>query len=139
MCEKLDFAKIILQNGALLTIKNLQHKSPIEIAISNKKLSSMKTMMYHEKTMDKFWRSSNPFALFFWKQQSETSLILLQSVASLIGKDEKGNIAMELSLKWNGMEVFKTIVAFQQWRKRSWESIPSANIINVFQKIFCNN
>ena len=54
MCEKLDFAKIILQNGALLTIKNLQHKSPIEIAISNKKLSSMKTMMYHEKTMDKF-------------------------------------------------------------------------------------
>ena len=50
----LDFAKILLQNNALLTIKNQQRKTPIEIAKSNKKLISMKSMMFHEKTMDKF-------------------------------------------------------------------------------------
>ena len=48
------------------------------------------------------------------KSNLETSLILLQSGVSLIDKDEKGNIAMESSLKWIQMEVFKTIVAFQQ-------------------------
>ena len=45
--EKLDSAKILLQNGALLTIKNQQHKTPFEVALSNKKLSSMKLMMFH--------------------------------------------------------------------------------------------
>ena len=48
------------------------------------------------------------------KSNLETSSILLQSGVFLIDKDEKGNIAMESSLKWNRMEVFKTIVAFQQ-------------------------
>ena len=48
------------------------------------------------------------------KRNLEMSLILLQSGISLIDKDGKGNIAMELSLKWNRMEVFKTIAAFQQ-------------------------
>ena len=48
----------------------------------------------------------------------EMSLILLQSGISLIDKDGKGNIAMELSLKWNQMEVFKTIVAFQKMNKK---------------------
>ena len=43
----------------------------------------------------------------------ETSLIILQSGASLIDKDEKGNNAMESSLEINGIEVFKAIVAFQ--------------------------
>ena len=52
--EKLNFAKVLLQNGALLTIKNLQHETPIEVAMSNKKLSSMKSMMFREKTMGKF-------------------------------------------------------------------------------------
>ena len=45
--EKLNFAKVLLQNGALLTIKNQQHKTPIEVAISNKKLRSMKLMLFH--------------------------------------------------------------------------------------------
>ena len=44
------------------------------------------------------------------KSNLETSLILLQSGVSLIDKDEKGNIAMESSLKCNRMEVFKTNV-----------------------------
>ena len=35
------------------------------------------------------------------KGNLDSSLILLQSGVSLIDKDEKGNIAMELSLKWN--------------------------------------
>ena len=35
-----------------------------------KKLSSMKSMMFHEKTMDKFWRLPNSFAFFFWKEES---------------------------------------------------------------------
>ena len=47
------------------------------------------------------------------KGNLDSSLILLQSGVSLIDKDEKGNIAMELSLKSNAMEVLKTIVAFQ--------------------------
>ena len=45
--EKLNFAKVLLQNGALLTIKNQRHKTPIEVAISNKKLRSMKLMLFH--------------------------------------------------------------------------------------------
>ena len=44
--EKLDSAKILLQNGALLSFKNLQLETPIETAMSNKKLSSMKLMMF---------------------------------------------------------------------------------------------
>ena len=49
------------------------------------------------------------------KSNLETSLILLQSVGVfLIEKDGEGNVAMELSLKWNGMEVLQTIAAFQQ-------------------------
>ena len=52
--EKLDSAKILLLIGALLTFRNQQRKKPFEVATSNKELSSMKSMMYHEKTMDKF-------------------------------------------------------------------------------------
>ena len=52
--EKLDSAKILLQIGELLTFRNQQGKKPFEVAISNKKLSSMKSMLFHEKTMDRF-------------------------------------------------------------------------------------
>ena len=61
-------------------------------------------------------KSADQFTLLrcsFEKNNLEMSLILLKSVASLIDKDDIGNIAMELSLKSNAMEVLKTIVAFQ--------------------------
>ena len=45
--EKLDSAKILLLIGALLTFRNQQRKTPFEVALSNKKLSSMKLMMFH--------------------------------------------------------------------------------------------
>ena len=48
------------------------------------------------------------------KSNLETSSILLQSGVFLIEKDGKGNVAMEISLKRNGMEVLLTIAAFQQ-------------------------
>ena len=59
------------------------------------------------------------------KSNLKTSLILLQSGVSLIDKDEKGNIAMESSLKWNRTEVFKTIVAFQKMNKKIFLRINS--------------
>ena len=47
--EYLDFAKILIQNGAMLTIKNQQRKTPFEVALSNKKLSSMKLIRHQIK------------------------------------------------------------------------------------------
>ena len=61
------------------------------------------------KSADQF----TPLHCSFQNNSLETFLILLKSGASLIDKDEKGNIAMELSLKSNAMEVFKTFLAFQ--------------------------
>ena len=72
----------------------------------------MKSMMFHEKTNSE--GCLTPLHFSSGKSNLEMSLILLQSGISLIDKDGKGNIAMELSLKWNQMEVFKTIVVFQQ-------------------------
>ena len=43
----------------------------------------------------------------------EIAKILLESGASLILKDKKGNNAMESSLKSKRIEVFKTILVFQ--------------------------
>ena len=47
------------------------------------------------------------------QEKPEIAKILLESGASLILKDKKGNNAMETSLESNRIKVFKTISAFQ--------------------------
>ena len=54
-----------------------------------------------------------PLHCSFQNNSLETFLILLQSGASLIHKDPRGNNAMESLLESNGIKVFKTIAAFQ--------------------------
>ena len=47
------------------------------------------------------------------QEKPEIAKILLESGASLIHKDKKGNDAMQSSLESKRIEVFKTILTFQ--------------------------
>ena len=110
-------AESLIRHGAKMEIGTVTSQTLLFIAARDNFYEILKLLVENGADVNAQVNSKvvSPLCIVLLKKNNlEMSLILLQSGVSLIDKDEKGNIAMELSLKWNRMEVFKTIAAFQK-------------------------